>query len=437
MKNITRIIGKIVISGLLLWLALSMLKWGLTSRVAASGSYSAGMAPSMVAFPDVLASLGEEALGKQDVSAAIGFFQKAVTGDPLKAGAWLGLAEAEKADGNRDAPPKILDYVHGLGKRTLRWKWSATLLALDLEVYPMVWENLNRMIENRRHTADALQLADVLLATEPEAVGERLEARNLGPYMNWLIRWGRLDQALAVRALMARKGVSDPEADVRLSARLLGKKRVSEALSLKETGVGKLTNPGFEADFTGGPFDWRFSRRGPGWKVERVTGVAAEGGYSLSVVFDGKKNVSFSHLRRIIPVEPGVSYRLTFLWKGDEITTDQGPYLEVYGYDAKGLHVKGPMLLGTQDWEKVGIEFTAPDDCHAVVVRLRRVPSRKLDNRIEGTVWLDGFGLADGKRVQSSGGRGGKDAEGLNGSGFMESISSLSPYSVTKKQEFH
>ncbi|EFK09182.1 conserved hypothetical protein [delta proteobacterium NaphS2] len=401
----TRVIGKIVISGLLLWLALFMLKWGLAGRVAASGSYSAGMAQSMVAFPDVLARLGEEAWRKQNVSAAIGFFQKAVMGDPLKAGAWLGLAEAEKANGNRDVPRKILDYVHGLGKSTLRWTWSETLLAIDLEVYPMVWENLNRMIENKRRTADALQLADVILAAEPDAVGERLEARNLAPYMNWLIRWGRLDQALAVRALMARKGVGDPEADVRLSARLLGKKRVSEALSLGGTGAKGLTNPGFEADFTGGPFDWRFSRQGPGWKMERVAGVAGEGGYSLSIVFDGKKNVSFSHLHQVIPVEPGVSYRLTALWKGDGITTDQGPYLEIYGYDAKGLHVKGPMLLGTQDWGKVGIEFTAPDDCHAVVVRLRRLPSRKLDNRIEGTVWLDGFELADGGRVQLSGGR--------------------------------
>ena len=130
--------------------------------------------------------------------------------------------------------------------------------------------------------------------------------------------------------------------------------------------------------------------------MERVAGVAGEGSHSLSVTFDGKKNVSFAHLTQIIPVEPGVSYRLTALWKGDGITTDQGPYLEIYGQDVKGLHAKGPMLLGTRGWEKVGIEFTAPDDCHGVVVRLRRVPSRKLDNRIEGTVWLDDFDLADG-----------------------------------------
>ena len=199
-NTMTRVTVRMLVSVALLWLALSMLKWGLTSRVVASRSYSVAMAPRLSAFPDALARLGEEAWERQDATAAMALFQKAVMGDPLNADAWLGLAEAEKANGNLDAPRKILDYVHGLGKRTLRWTWSETLLAIDLEVYPMVWENLNRMIENRRHTTDALQLADVLLATEPEAVGERIEVRNLAPYMNWLLGWGRLDQALAVRS---------------------------------------------------------------------------------------------------------------------------------------------------------------------------------------------------------------------------------------------
>ena len=113
----------------------------------------------------------------------------------------------------------------------------------------------------------------------------------------------------------------------------------------------------------------------------------------MSVTVDGKKNGSFAHLRQIVPVEPGISYRLTAWWKGDGLSTDQGPFLEVYGHDAKGLHVKGPMLLGTRDWEKVSVDFTAPEGCHAVVIRLRRFKSRKLDNRIKGTIWLDEFGL--------------------------------------------
>ena len=314
--------------------------------------------------------------------------------DPLLGGGWLLLAEGGKGQWEPGWGSRYFsNYVHVLGENTLRWTWLETLLALDLEVYPVVWDNLNRMVANNRHTADALQLADVLLAGEPEAVDKRLDAQNLPAYMKWLMGWRRLDQALVVREIMARKGVSDPELDARLSARLLGQKRVDEALSLDESEGGPMTNPGFESDFADGPFGWRFSRRGSGWKIERVAGIAREGGHSLSVAFDGKQNVSFAHLSRIVPVKPGVSYELTYWWKGKDLSTDQGPFFEVYGHDAKRLHAKGPMLLGTQDWEKVSIEFTTPEGCHAVVVRMRRLPSRKLDNLIGGTVWVDDFEL--------------------------------------------
>lgn len=391
--TMTRVSGKFLVSMALLWLAVLMLKWGLESRLVASRSYTEAMASTLVAFPNALVRLGVEAMGRQDIPGAIKLFQNAVSRDPLNGRGWLRLAEAESASGNREAARKILDYVHGLGKNTLRWTWSETLLALDLEVYPVVWENLNRMIANNRHTADALQLADMLLAREPEAVEKRFEARNLAAYMKWLIRWNRLDRALVVREKMALKGLKDPKADVWLSARLLGQKRVNDARSLNETENSELTNPGFEADMASGPFNWRLTKQGSGWKTERVAGIASEGSYSLAIVFDGKKNASFAHLTQIVSVEPGGSYELTAWWKGDGISTDQGPFLEVYGHDAKGLYVKNPMLLGTMGWEKVSLLFTAPEDCHAVVVRLRRVPSRKLDNKLDGTVWLDDFRL--------------------------------------------
>jgi len=378
-----------------------MFKWGLESRVVASRSYTPQMMRVLAEFPEALVRLGMEAWAIQDISGAIRLFRKAVSGDPLNGTALLGLAETEKANGNREGARKILDYVHGLGENTLRWAWSETLLALDLGAYDMVWENLNRMIENDRHTNDALQLADVLLAMESEAVVERFEARNLRAYMMWLIRWGRLDQALAVREKMARKGLKDKYTDGKLSERLLGQKRVLDALSLCETGVvGQLNNPGFEADMTYGLFNWHFSGSDPGWKIGRVAGMASEGSYSLAIIFDGKTNCNFGHLSQIVPVEPGVSYQLTAWWKGNGLSTDQGPFIEVYGHDAKGLRVKGPMLLGTRDWEKVIVDFTAPEGCHAVVIRLRRVPSWKFDNKIKGTVWVDGFGLEE-KRADS------------------------------------
>jgi len=51
------------------------------------------------------------------------------------------------------------------------------------------------------------------------------------------------------------------------------------------------------------------------------------------------------------------------------------------------------MMLGTHDWREQNIEFTVPEDCRAVVVRLRRQPSHRFDNKIAGVLWLDDFRL--------------------------------------------
>jgi len=39
------------------------------------------------------------------------------------------------------------------------------------------------------------------------------------------------------------------------------------------------------------------------------------------------------------------------------------------------------------------MEFTVPEDCHAVVIRLHRRPSNRFDNKIAGMLWLDDFKL--------------------------------------------
>jgi hypothetical protein len=39
------------------------------------------------------------------------------------------------------------------------------------------------------------------------------------------------------------------------------------------------------------------------------------------------------------------------------------------------------------------MEFTVPQACHAVVVRLCRQSSHRFDNKIAGILWLDDFKL--------------------------------------------
>jgi hypothetical protein len=63
------------------------------------------------------------------------------------------------------------------------------------------------------------------------------------------------------------------------------------------------------------------------------------------------------------------------------------------------------MIRGTNIWKKEELVFTTPEGCEAVVVRLRRNPSRRLDAKIEGDLWLDDFRLEKTPATDSLAGR--------------------------------
>ena len=129
------------------------------------------------------------------------------------------------------------------------------------------------------------------------------------------------------------------------------------------------------------------------WELKRVYSEAVEGDYALKVTFNGQENISFQHLYQIFAVNPQEKYRMTYAWKSRGITTDEGPFVEIYGYDKRGLYHAGPMITGSQGWHEESIEFEMPADSRAAVVRLRRRTSMRFDSKIRGTVWIDHFRL--------------------------------------------
>ena len=84
--------------------------------------------------------------------------------------------------------------------------------------------------------------------------------------------------------------------------------------------------------------------------VIRVNHDTCEGDYALRINFNGRENISFHHVYQIFTADPQAKYRLTYAWKSQGITTDQGPFVEIYGYDKEGLYMAGPMITGTQGW---------------------------------------------------------------------------------------
>ncbi|MCB2148587.1 MAG: hypothetical protein KQI81_19065 [Deltaproteobacteria bacterium] len=361
-----------------------------------SYSYSEEEARQLSSHPEAQYAHGMHAWLQQQPERAARFFRQAVSQDVLFFDAWLRLAETEAAAGRNEKARAILAFTAGMTDQVFRWKWSQMVLARELGMEKYLYRNTNYLLSRKVLEQDALQLLHTHLGGEAPAVLAVLEPENRAAYLDWLMRWGLTDESLTVWQAMTAGAEPDRETALRVAHFLVVHKRIAESMDIwrKYTGICGLTNPGFEAEITGLGFDWyHWGEKDGNWDLKRVETEAVEGNYALKITFNGHKNISFQHLHQIFEVTPQEKYRLTYAWKSNWITTDEGPFVEVVGYDQQGLYRAGPMITGTQGWQEESIEFEVPADCHAAVVRLRRRTSMRFDAKIRGTVWLDNFRL--------------------------------------------
>jgi hypothetical protein len=366
-------------------------------------NFTAWEAKDLRAFPEAQYAHGVKAWHSNDAGAAVEFFRTAIAKNPLYVAAWLKLAQAEASTGNREKAREILSFTSRLTDRVLKWKWPQALLANELGMGDIFLRNLNHLISQGKEIQNAFQLLDIHAGGSVSAMIHLLDQDNLPAYLQWLIRWDRDREALLVWPEIEKAGDGGQELLSKFVHFLVSKKHLVEAHRIwrEHTGSDGMTNPDFEKEITQRGFDWRYQNddKQRRWDIRRVIISGYMGSHSLRITFRGVENLSFWHLYQIVPVAPLIPHQLTFRWKSEGITTDQGPYVEVYGYDQRGLQANGSMMTGNQAWVREEIDFIPPEGCHAVVVRLRRLPSKRFDSKIEGTLWLDDFRLEPLARV--------------------------------------
>jgi tetratricopeptide (TPR) repeat protein len=365
-------------------------------------SFTAEEAEKLKKFPDAQYAYGMRAWSRGDAEKASGFFQQVVSEDPFHMDAWLRLAESEAALGHPEKSRKILMFADDLASGVYRWQWPQMLLARDLEMDDAFLKKANYLLGYRKLTRDTLHLLDLHFEGNTAAVVDVLQAGNLVPYLKWLMRWGRVDDTGTVWQKIVKEGEPDPDVVLQYTHFLVGKKKVLAARNIwhQFNGIEGMTNAGFEEEITRRGFDWRYREdKQENWEIRRINSAVSDESHALRIWFAGEENISFHHLYQIVPVEPLEVYRLSYRWKSKWISTDQGPFVEIYGYDQKGLHHKGPMIKGTNLWHTETIEFTPPEDCNAVVVRLRRLKSRRFDSKIAGIKSAD---YADFRRFKNN-----------------------------------
>ncbi|HKN60667.1 MAG TPA: hypothetical protein VJW93_05800, partial [Candidatus Acidoferrales bacterium] len=249
----------------------------------------------------------------------------------------------------------------------------------------------------------------------PEEILEAVpdEPQALSAYLDYLGRTNRLDAAKEVWSrLMARQDAIDHDAAFRYFDALLYARQIDAMTAVWSDLVrhnamsdvparfpapaaasNLVMNGGFEGPVLNGGFDWRLVPV-EGAQIFVDSGVMHQGAHSLYIGFDGAHNIEFGNVVQYVLVEPGTKYRFTAYARAEKITTDSGPRFAIYdAIDTNALSVATGNMTGTFSWEGQQVEFATGPQTRLLTIQVRRPPSRKLDNEIAGSLWIDDIEL--------------------------------------------
>lgn len=147
-----------------------------------------------------------------------------------------------------------------------------------------------------------------------------------------------------------------------------------------------LWNGTFEMPITGRALDWRAKQSDAYEIIPLMTSSGSKRNKGLKFDFKGTENINFNGFQQLVIVEPEVEYELSFKARSEEISTEQGLYFEVA---AGSVLLQTEQILGTTPLTEYSGRFKVPSDQSLVAVRLRRRPSRRIDNKLRGTLWLE------------------------------------------------
>ena len=83
---------------------------------------------------------------------------------------------------------------------------------------------------------------------------------------------------------------------------------------------------------------------------------------------------------------------LSYAIRAEGVTTDRGVFFEIVDVSEWKVVSRTEPVTGTRPWTRETHVFQVSDP-RDLELRLRRLPSDRLDDNISGTVWIDEVGL--------------------------------------------
>ena len=362
-----------------------------------------------------------------DLRRAITEYEHATQANPHSPYSWVELAGAYEMAGNVPRAREAFERAKAAHPISSQVAWNYGNFLLRAAKFPEAFAEIRRAIS----IDPSLAALAVSVCWRAGADVPRIFAEVVPPHapayldaLDFFVRQGDLNLAMDAWArLQNLREPIDLKRALPLVDELIRAGRAEDARRVWQQAVAEAhrnpTGPkgslvwdgGFEEDFLRGGFGWR-QADAPGVSVSFDQSAPHSGSRALLLAFDGTTNVDFGHVLQYIAVEPSTRYRVQAYFRLDDVSTDSGIHLRVFDLrNPQALDLSTPDLTGTLPWTLRELEFTTGPETRLLAITLRRAPSRKLDNKIHGSVWVDDVSLlpispelaAGGRRAESQG----------------------------------
>ncbi|GBE31848.1 hypothetical protein BMS3Bbin05_00751 [bacterium BMS3Bbin05] len=323
-------------------------------------------------------------------------FRKGLGRYPLHQFSWYGLARAYYAMGMTDRGDMLFDAIYRSITYDSRLAWDSGIFlftkgdkkrgAMFLGKYLALNPgDLGKVLDICYQLG--LETDDILYSL----LGNRPAAYD--PLLNYLAGRKRLDDIEKVWNTVKHAAINNKTKLNICNASINGgrygfARSIWNDLSVRKGNTMLIKNGNFEFSIMNGCYGW-IKGKTAGMKTGTDEDINVSGMKSFSVGFDGAHNPGVSVLRQVVPLEAGGGYGLTAYIKTEDITTTNGLYFYISGFKCRMRPVRSEIFTGTVPWTRVGIGFDVPEGCSAVTVSLRRDRSRKFNNKIGGSAWID------------------------------------------------
>jgi len=325
-------------------------------------------------------------------------YRAALIANPLYIPAWLSLAELQYDRGDKESANAMLDLVDQYTDDVKRWRWNKVLLAYRLQRLDILARDLAYIIGNMpgQPSKDALQMA-FLLWPVPAELKDKMGTENIAALFRYAVQTKKVEAAIALWPDIRALGIENQRKDVlSFLEMLITMDRLPLATDIWRQFFNSNTlfsDGAFVDEPLQSAFGWRIGKvKGAVWQIEKKT--KDQPFRALHIHFNQQENLNFHHAYQVVPLTGGMEYRLRGQWKSKALTTDQRPFVEVYGYKCKAPQVKTEMVADDQPWGSFDLLFRVPEECKAMVVRIRRNLSQQIDNQLGGDLWLTNFEIS-------------------------------------------